>query len=105
MPRTHAQLQAAIETALAAELSAPDTPGPSPQDDGDVLIGSKAIAAHLFKNEKRGKTVYKLAQRGLIPVFYWGGLLCSRKSSLNRTITARERATLTAIREIATAAE
>jgi hypothetical protein len=103
MPRTRPQLQAAIETALAAELSASaEAPGlgPSPQDDGDILPGAKSIAGYLFNDEKQTKKVYGLAQRGLIPIFYWGGLLCARKSSLNRVINARERATLSAIQEI-----
>jgi hypothetical protein len=102
-------LLAAIETALTAELSASAEAqgGPSPQDDGDILPGAKSIAGYLFNSndEKQTKKVYGLAQRGLIPVFYWGGLLCARKSSLNRVINARERATVSAIQETKAAVE
>jgi hypothetical protein len=103
MSRTRPKLLAAIETALAAELSASAEAqgGPSPQDDGDILPGAKSIAGYLFNDEKQIKKVYRLAEHALIPVFYWGSLLCARKSSLNRVINARERATLSAIRAAA----
>jgi hypothetical protein len=108
MPRTRPELQTAIEAALTAELSASaesQASEPSLQDDGDILPGASAIAGYLFGDKKKIKKVYGLVQRGLLPVFYWGSLLCARKSSLNRTINARERATISAIQEMRAAAE
>ncbi|MET4016709.1 hypothetical protein BSZ19_35105 [Bradyrhizobium japonicum] len=58
----------------------------------DLLDGADEIAAFLFKNPGKRRRVYHLNELGQLPLFYLGGALCGRKSTLTRYIADAERA-------------
>ena len=64
----------------------------SPALSEDLLIGAAAIAAFMFGDEHERRRVYWMAGSGQLPVFRLGSTLCARKSSLLRSVEARERA-------------
>jgi hypothetical protein len=63
----------------------------------DLLIGAAAIAVFMFGNEHERRRVYWMAGSGQLPVFRLGSTLCARKSSLLRSVEARERAAVSDI--------
>jgi hypothetical protein len=58
----------------------------------DLLSGASEIAQYLFKDRKKRRKIYHLNDQGLLPLFYMGGIICGRKSTLKNHIVARERA-------------
>lgn len=64
-----------------------------PQNDSDLLYGMPAIARHL---NIRPRQAHHLKEKGGLPVFDLGGVLCARRSTLNAWITERERVSLAA---------
>jgi hypothetical protein len=70
----------------------------------DLLDGATEIAAFLFKDGSKRRRIYYLNELGALPLFYLGGALCGRKSTLTRHIAEAERAAVTAAPSIDTAA-
>jgi hypothetical protein len=58
----------------------------------DLLDGATEIAAFLFKDPSKRRRVYHLNEMGQLPLFYLGGVLCGRKSTLREHIADAERA-------------
>ena len=58
----------------------------------DLLDGATEIAAFLFKDPGKRRRVYHLNDLGQLPLFYLGGALCGRKSTLTKHIEDAERA-------------
>ncbi|UGY28173.1 hypothetical protein HU675_0016210 [Bradyrhizobium septentrionale] len=67
----------------------------------DLLEGAEEIARFLFKKPEKRKRVYHLNELGLLPLFYMGGTLCGRKSTLTRYIADAERAAIKATTDTA----
>lgn len=64
----------------------------SPALSEDLLIGAAAIAVFMFGDKHERRRVYWMAGNGQLPVFRIGSTLCARKSSLLRSVEARESA-------------
>ena len=62
----------------------------------DLLDGATEIAAFLFKDPGKRRRVYHLNEIGQLPLFYLGGVLCGRKSTLTKHIADAERAAASA---------
>ena len=60
---------------------------------GDLLVGAAAIAQFMFGNENERRRIYSLAERGQLPVFRLGSILCARKSTILSELATREAAT------------
>lgn len=60
----------------------------------DLLEGAEAIAAYLFGDKKKRRTVYNLVEKSALPTFRLGAILCARKSTLSKFIADQERETL-----------
>lgn len=67
------------------------TTGGASADDSDLLYGMPAIARHL---NIRPRQAHHLKEKGGLPVFELGGVLCARRSTLNAWIVERERKAL-----------
>ena len=52
----------------------------------DVITGAQAIAG---ETGLKVRTVYALAERGELPVFKLGGMLCARRSELMERLSAK----------------
>jgi hypothetical protein len=59
-----------------------------------LLVGAKAIAAHVFGSERHFKKVYPL--KGELGLFYLGGQLCGRASTIEEQIKSLEAASVAA---------
>jgi hypothetical protein len=57
----------------------------------DMIVGADAIAT--FLGVKR-RQVYNASERGYLPVFRLGALICARKTTLASWVTEQERASL-----------
>jgi hypothetical protein len=57
----------------------------------DFLRGAAEIAVFLFGDKHYKRKVYYLAERGFIPVFRVGSMVCARKSTLTEWIASMER--------------
>lgn len=57
----------------------------------DVLRGADLIAEFLFGRKSDRRTVYAMIEKGQIPVFRAGSMICARKSALRAHIQAQER--------------
>jgi hypothetical protein len=60
----------------------------------DVLRGADAIAEFLFGRRSDRRTIYSMVEKGQIPVFRAGSMICARKSALRANIQAQERKSL-----------
>lgn len=62
-----------------------------PQNDNapDLLLGAKAIAAHLGITQRQ---TYRLVYDGIIPSFKCGGTVAARRSSLTKWMAEAEAA-------------
>jgi hypothetical protein len=58
---------------------------------GDTLRGAGAIAEYLFGSRSDRRRVYYFVEKGAIPVFRVGVILCARKSTLQGWVEAQER--------------
>ena len=64
-----------------------DTPTDTPVA-GDIIVGADEIAS--FLGIKR-RQVYNASERGYLPLFRMGSLLCARRTTLSRWIVEQER--------------
>ena len=48
----------------------------------DLLRGADEIAEFLYGDRKKRRQVYHLAQKGCLPVFKFGAILCARRTRL-----------------------
>ena len=84
---------ASIKTEALHAPSGPSTSPISPPTlSDDLLIGAASIAGFIFGSEDERRRVYWLIERGELPIFRMGQIICVRKSTLLRTIEAREAA-------------
>lgn len=58
-----------------------------PEMSADIMLGASAIAAFMGM---RPRQLYHAAEMGHLPTFRIGGILCARRSTLNRWITELE---------------
>ena len=58
----------------------------------DILKGAGEIAGFLFGDEKKQRSVYGLAGKGVLPVFHIGRMICARRSTLREWIAGQEAA-------------
>ena len=56
----------------------------------DLLEGAGAIAAFMYGDPGKRRTVYHAAARAGLPVFRIGGVICARKATLVRWIADQE---------------
>ena len=56
----------------------------------DLLWGAGAIADCLYDDRTKRRQVYHLAQKGCLPFFKIGGMLCARRSRLRARIEELE---------------
>lgn len=52
----------------------------------DMITGAKAIAA---ETGLKVRTVYHMAEKGELPAFKLGGILCARRSELRERLSAK----------------
>lgn len=69
----------------------PSQPGVGP----DLLQGAGEIAAFLFGDASQRRRVYRLRDKGRLPVFKIGGRLCARRSALRTWLADQERCAMT----------
>lgn len=69
-------------------------PGPTTGDlcplAGDMLRGADEIAAFLLGDPKKRRSIYHLIERGNLPSFKLGAVICARKSTLLHWIAEQE---------------
>jgi hypothetical protein len=65
--------------------------------DQQLLVGAKAIAKHVFGSERHWKRVYPL--RGQLGLFYLGGQICGRPTTIEECIRSREAAAIATAEE------
>ena len=63
-------------------------PGEIPTLSEDMLVGAAAIADFLGLGRQR---VYKVVERGHLPVFHIGALVCARRSTIIEWVVRQER--------------
>ena len=56
----------------------------------DLLRGADEIAEFMFGDPKKRRLVYHLVQKGCLPVFKFGAMLCARRSTLVASIEEKE---------------
>lgn len=61
---------------------------PDPSLSSDLIVGAEHIAG--FLGIKR-RQVYNAAERGYLPLFRMGSLLCARRTTLSKWIVDQER--------------
>jgi hypothetical protein len=76
---------------IAPSVVLPEPTGPPVLAD-DLLIGAASIAGFIFGSERERRRVYWLIERGALPIFRLGQIICARKSTLVRAVEAREQA-------------
>jgi hypothetical protein len=64
----------------------------NPAHAPDLLEGAGQIAAFLFEDPARTRSVYHLAKKEQLPVFRLGATLCARRSRLRAWIEDQENA-------------
>lgn len=62
---------------------------PSPLAD-DLLRGAEDIALFVFGDVKKRRQVYYLSERGELPTFKLGSVICARKSTILAKIAEQE---------------
>ena len=64
-------------------------PAPAPLHD-DILRGAAELAEFLYGDHGRRRAIYHLVEKGHLPVFWLGGTICGRRSTLLAWIKDQE---------------
>lgn len=56
----------------------------------DLIRGAGPLAQFVFGDAKKRRQIYYLSERGELPTFKMGSVICARKSTILQWISARE---------------
>ena len=79
---------------MASDHTAAESHGAAATLADDLLRGAAAIAGFIYGDEKKRRQVYSAAERGEIPVFRDGAIICARRSAILKHYEAKEAASL-----------